>query len=95
LQLQKTDAGQGTGPVAIWFKKNGTNIANSGTLVTVFGGGAVEPVTMDLVESLTAGQYLEVWWYAIDATIQLLATGAAAPYPAVPSAIISIVPVGA
>jgi hypothetical protein len=95
LQVRKTDAGQGTSPVAIWFKKNGTNIANSSTLATVFGGGALEPVTMNLVESLTAGQYLEVWWYAIDATVELSATGAGAPRPAVPSAIVSIVPVGA
>jgi hypothetical protein len=95
LQVRKTDAGQGTSPVAIWFKKNGTNIANSSTLATVYGGGAFEPVTMNLVESLTAGQYLEVWWYAIDATVELAATGAGAPRPAVPSAIVSIVPVGA
>jgi hypothetical protein len=95
LQIQKTDAGQGTSPVAIWFKKNGTNIANSGTLSTVYGGGAFEPITANLVESLTAGQYLEVWWYAVDATIRLVANGAGAPRPAVPSAIVSIVPVGA
>jgi hypothetical protein len=95
LQVKKTDAGQGTSPVAVWVKKNGTNIANSSTLATVYGSGAFEPITMNLVESLTAGQYLEVWWYAIDATIELAATAAGAPRPAVPSAIVSIIPVGA
>jgi hypothetical protein len=92
LQVEKTDAG--TDAMEIWFKKNGANIANSNTNIELRGGGAKELFALNLVEPLTAGQYLEVWWYSADINAQLTAI-AAGTRPAIPSAIITVVPVGA
>jgi hypothetical protein len=92
LQVEKTDAG--TDAMEIWFKKNGANIANSNTNIELRGGGAKELFALNLVEPLTAGQYLEVWWYSADVNAQLTAV-AAGTRPAIPSAIITVVPVGA
>jgi hypothetical protein len=92
LQVEKTDAG--TDAMEIWFKKNGANIANSNTNIELRGGGAKELFALNLVEPLTAGQYLEVWWYSADVNAQLTAA-VAGTRPAIPSAIITVVPVGA
>ena len=92
LQFEKTDAG--TDAVEVWFKKNGTNIANSNTNIELKGGGAKQLFALNLVEPLTAGQYLEVWWYSADVNAQLTAV-AAGTRPAIPSAIVTVVPVGA
>ena len=92
LQFEKTDAG--TDSMEIWFKKNGTNIANSNTNIELKGGGAKQLFALNLVEPLTAGQYLEVWWYSADVNAQLTAV-AAGTRPAIPSAIVTVVPVGA
>jgi hypothetical protein len=91
LQVEKTVAGTDT--VEVWFKKNGTNIANSNTYFGITDT-LWQEVSLNLVESLTAGQYLEVWWYTGSADAQLRAISAGTR-PAVPSAIVSIVPVGA
>ena len=92
LQFEKTDAG--TDSMEVWFKKNGTNIANSNTNIELKGGGAKQLFALNLVEPLTAGQYLEVWWYSADVNAQLTAV-AAGTRPAIPSAIVTVVPVGA
>ena len=78
----------------VWFKKDGTDIANSNTSIQLDGNGAKQLFALNLVESLTAGQYLEVWWYSADANAQLTAV-AAGTRPAIPSAIVTVVPVGA
>ena len=92
LQFEKTDGG--TDAVEVWFKKNGTDIANSNTNIQLQGGGAKQLFALNLVEPLTAGQYLEVWWYSADVNVRLAAVAAGAR-PAIPSAIVTVVPVGA
>ena len=92
LQFEKTDAG--TDSVEVWFKRNGTDIANSNTNIQLQGNGAKQLFALNLVEPLTAGQYLEVWWYSADVNVQL-ASVAAGTRPATPSAIVTVVPVGA
>ena len=92
LQVEKTDSG--TDSVEVWFKKNGADIANSNTNIELSGNGAKQLFALNLVEPLTAGQYLEVWWYSADAAVQLTAA-VAGTRPAIPSAIVTVVPVGA
>ena len=78
--------------VTIWFRKNGTNIANSATVITVpkttDGGAAVFSLTF--FETVTAGQYLEVMWLPenVAVTIEHIVAGAIAP--AIPSIILPV-----
>jgi len=75
-----------------WWRKNGTDIANSGTAVQLVGEDVVG--TVELIVSLTANQYLEVVFASSDATAKALATASSAsPYtrPAVPSIITTVV----
>jgi hypothetical protein len=76
----------------IWFRKNGTNIANSATVITVpklsDGGNAV--FSLSFFDTVTAGQYIEIMWLPenIAVTIEHVAIGAIAP--AVPSVILPV-----
>lgn len=78
--------------VTVWFRKNGTNIANSATIITVpkstDGGSAV--LSLTIFEVVTAGQYIEIMWLPenVSVTIEHTATGAIAP--AIPSIILPV-----
>ena len=77
----------------IWFRKNGTDIADSNSIVTVpkatDGGKALLQVTV--MESINAGQYIEAVVMVEDANIdveQIAASVGPPAYPAVPSVIL-------
>lgn len=75
----------------IWFRKNGTDIANSATIITVpkaaDGGAAFFQIVF--YEQVTAGQYIEIMWLPenVAVTLDYIAAGAIAP--AIPSVILS------
>lgn len=73
----------------IWFRKNGTNIANSATIITVpkaaDGGAAV--FSLSFFDTVTAGQYIEIMWLPENVAVTVEATVAGAIAPAIPSII--------
>lgn len=73
----------------IWFRKNGTNIANSATIITVpkTGDGGSAVFSLSFFDTVTAGQYIEIMWLPenIAVTVEAIAAGAIAP--AIPSII--------
>ena len=75
--------------VTVWFRKNGTNIANSATILSVpklaDGGAAVFAITF--FETVTAGQYLEIMWLVQNTAVTIDYTAAGAVAPAIPSII--------
>lgn len=77
--------------VTVWFRKDGTNIANSATTFVVpkasDGGSAFFQVV--IYEQVTAGQYIEIMWLPenVGVTLDYIAAGAIAP--AAPSIILS------
>ena len=75
--------------VTIWFRKNGTNIANSSTIITVpkVGDGGQAFFTIMFMETVTAGQYIEMMWLPENVAVTLDYTAAGAIAPAVPSVI--------
>lgn len=80
--------------VIFWFKKNGTNIANTARLVTVSVNSAYTPISLADFFSLDAGDYVELWWQADSTNVALVtvAAGGTAPndYPAAPAGIIAV-----
>lgn len=77
--------------VTVWFRKNGTDIANSATVLSVpkaaDGGNAFFQIVF--YETMTAGQYVEIMWLPanVAVTADYIAAGAIAP--AVPSVILA------
>lgn len=81
--------------VAIWVKINGTDLANSASIVTV--AGRKNPATPGKIVagwnfflSMTANQYAELYWQPTSANVTMAAITAAATYPAVPSVIVTM-----
>lgn len=90
----QVDRIQGTGndSINIWFKKNGTNIPDSNTIVTVTGAAAVAKTVpaWNYMLELNAGDYIEIFWYSIDTFMRLRAFSAVGSIPAVPSVIATV-----
>jgi hypothetical protein len=77
----------------IWFRKNGTDIADSNSIVTVpkTGDGGNTLLAVSILESVTAGQYIEVITMVANANVDIEHVAAAVgppAYPAVPSVIL-------
>ena len=92
LQLQSSSGSDKN--VIFWFKKNGTNIANTARVVTVSVNSAYTPISLAEFFSLNVGDYIELWWQADSTNVALVtvAAGGTAPnnYPAAPAGIIAV-----
>jgi hypothetical protein len=89
VQITSTNASQKA--VRIWLRLNGTtDVPNSARLASLTRNGGYLVATLNQVESLLAGNFIEVM-YASDSTAISIATVAATAYaPAAPAAIITI-----
>ena len=87
--IQFKNADSADHDATVWFRKNGTNIANSATIVNVpkAADGGLTVFSLSIFETVTAGQYIEIMWLPedVDVTIDFTAVGAIAP--AIPSVI--------
>jgi hypothetical protein len=92
-QLKNTDNAQHE--ATIWFKINGSDLANSATIVTIparksasiFGYGVA---AWNLFFSLNSSDYVEIYWLKSNAAVTLESLPATALHPAIPSIILSI-----
>jgi hypothetical protein len=85
-------SGTGNDSINIWFKKNGVNIPDSNTIVTIAGTAAqakTVPAWNYMLE-LNAGDYIEILWYSIDTFMRLRTFDAVGSIPAVPSVIATV-----
>ena len=90
--IQLSNSAAADHDATIWFRKNGTNIANSATILTVpkVGDGGTAVFSLSFFDTVTAGQYIEIMWLPenIAVTIEHVAIGAIAP--AIPSVILPV-----
>jgi hypothetical protein len=97
FSIQFTNTTNASQDVDVWFKVNGTNVANSNSR---FGfaprKGAGDPyhtiTAMNYFISLNATDYIEIMWRPTDVgvTIEQYAAGTSPTRPAVPSAIVTM-----
>jgi len=89
-QLDKTDSSDDL--VNIWFSKNGTNIANSNTQVTVMGNGGKYLASWNYVLTLAANDYIQIMLQSPDTHMRVIASGTQTnpARPAVPSSIVTV-----
>jgi hypothetical protein len=75
----------------IWLRKNGTNIANSASIITIpkLGDGGSADHSTTWFETVTAGQYIEVMFLVSNVAVTADATVAGAIAPAIPSILVS------
>lgn len=76
----------------IWLKKNGTNVDESATKVTLPNNTA-QTMTVNFVNDLNANDYLELCWQNNNGNAVILAENASGNIPAIPSLILTSVQV--
>lgn len=76
--------------VWFWFRKNGSNVANSARLVTVSTNNAYFPVAVESTISLAANDYVEFCWAADSTNVTLDAVASTAFAPAAPAVVLNI-----
>ena len=72
-------AGPGSS-VYIWLRKNGTNVAYSNTEVHMQNSSQAVVAAWNFIETLTAGQYVELIWHPVGGTVDM-ATEVPTPSP--------------
>ena len=88
FQIDKTSGGAAN--FYIWFRLNGTNIANSAGLIQIQGNNAEIFSAYNLFLNLKANDYVEIMFSVNDLDVELLAVPATAPVPAIPSIILTV-----
>lgn len=92
-QFINTDAGSITHDASVWFRKNGTDVANSANYISVppthAGVDGRTMLSANLFIDMNAGDYVELAWWASNPTVSIANIPAAvAPVrPAAPSII--------
>jgi hypothetical protein len=86
-----------TANVEIWLTKNGNAIANTNTILTLTKDEKAIAAWDWLVNANTANDYFKIAWASSDTNVEIIATDAANTIAnvAVPSLIVTVVPVGA
>ena len=88
LQLESTNSSAKN--VLIWIKKNGTDEVYSAHEYSITGSGKKDIANWNGSLSLSATDYVEIFWATDDVNVELQAQTASAPRPAVASASVAI-----
>jgi hypothetical protein len=91
IQVDKTSGG--TGQFYIWPAINGTAVANSASLVQIQGNNAEIFSAANFFLPLSNGDYFQLYFSVSDLSVQLQSFAAAAPVPAIPSIILTVMQV--
>ena len=88
IQFKNTDTNDHD--ATIWFRKNGTDIANSATIVNIpkAADGGATFFQIVFYETVTAGQYIEIMWLPENTAVTLDYIAAGSIAPAAPSVIL-------
>jgi hypothetical protein len=87
-QLNKSTASKSH--VDIWLRKNGTNISNTNTSVSLAGSDAKAVAAWNFFVGVTAGDYVELMWATDDTNSLILYEAANDIHPATPSIILTV-----
>lgn len=74
----------------IWLRVNGANVANSASQVRLKSSDGELVAAWNFFYQFKAGDYFQLMWSASDTSVQLAASAAVAPVPAIPSVILTV-----
>jgi hypothetical protein len=76
--------------IAIWIRKNGTDIGYSSRVSTIETNGHYAPISWSFNINMDVGDYLEIMAAVTNADLHLHAEVAASPRPGTPSSVLSV-----
>ncbi len=90
LQLMKT--GPGNSDADIWLRYNGVDVPWSNTVVTIIGNNGKGVVSWNLVQTMTASSYCQLFWSSADTGVNIypIGTQSTPTRPATPSVIVTV-----
>ena len=90
FQFDKTDSGDDE--VEIWLSVNGTNVPETGTIVSLHGNDGKAVAAWNFFYEFAANDYFELYWHSADLNLRILARAAQTnpARPAVPSTILTV-----
>ena len=86
-QLIKTDSG--TDFIDIWLRRNGVDLLDSATNVTLKGNNDRQVAAWNWFATAGEGDYYQIMWASADTNTQLLAESATGVHPGIPSVIVT------
>jgi len=87
-QIDKTDAG--TDEIVIWLSKNGIDLADTATTITLSGNNDKQVAAWNWFVNSAANDYYQIIWYSADTDLRLLAETAGGGHPGIPSVILTV-----
>lgn len=87
-QLDNTSGGNHL--AYIWLRVNGANVANSASQVRLKSTDGELVAAWNFFYQFKAGDYFQIMWSVSDTAVQLVASAAVAPVPAIPSVILTV-----
>lgn len=87
-EVDKTDGG--ADQVSFWLMKNNSNLTATNRVVTLSAANEKTVVSVGYIQSLNAGDYLEIAWSSADTDLFLSYSAAAGSLPATPSILMNI-----
>jgi hypothetical protein len=87
-QFQNTAGG--THQAWVWLRVNGTDIANSATVLRIAGNNTEQVAAWNFLQRMEPGDYFELMWEVTDTSLGLYADPATAVHPAIPSVLLSV-----
>lgn len=90
FQFDKTDSGDDE--VEVWLAVNGSNVANSGGILSLHGNNGKDIAAWNYLYPFNANDTFQILWHSADTDMRILYRAAAASptRPAVPSAILTV-----
>jgi hypothetical protein len=94
-QLHNIGGGGSNQTIEIWFRKNGTNVADSNTILHVPTNSPYEVAAWNFQDNVNAGDYIQIMWATNNTSIRIEADGSTltAGAPFIPSVIVTVMPV--
>lgn len=87
---QYTSSNASSKNVQTWLRKNGTNIADSNSYVTLSANGENTVFSTTYTVSVAANDYIQIMWASDDTTVSINSIAATGYSPAAPSAIVAV-----
>jgi hypothetical protein len=86
-QVEKTDSG--TDEIVIWLRKNGINLTDTATTITLQGNNAKNVAAWNWFVNSAANDYYQIIWQSADTNVRLLAEPTDG-HPGIPSVIATV-----
>lgn len=88
--IQLTSGNSSAKNIWVWFRKNGTNVANSARLVTMNINSGYVPIALEETISLAANDYVELVFASSDTAVTVDTVAATAFAPEAPAIVLNV-----